>query len=78
MFSFFDSSCCDVPKSVLKAGWEPGKITGDGNCFFRTISKVITGCEDDHLLFKLILIGHACLSEQYYRKNIQVCLQCTR
>jgi hypothetical protein len=54
---------CDVPKRVLK-GLEPGKITGDGNCLFQSISKVITGSEDDHLLFKLAMVIHGCSNEQ--------------
>jgi hypothetical protein len=64
---------CDVPKGVLKEGLEPVKVTADGNCLFRSISKVITGSEDDHLLFKLAVVVHGCSNEQHYQKNIHVC-----
>ncbi|CAB3995432.1 Hypothetical predicted protein [Paramuricea clavata] len=64
---------CDVPKGVLKEGLEPVKVTGDGNCLFRSISKVITGSEDAHLLFKLAVVIHGCSNEQHYQKNIHIC-----
>jgi hypothetical protein len=57
---------------------EPGKVTGDGNCLFQSISKVITGSEDDHLLFKLAMVIHGCSNEQYYQKNIHVCNNSTK
>ena len=28
--------------------WRPASITGDGNCLFRCLSKVISGSEEDH------------------------------
>ena len=63
---------CHVPKKVLKDGWEPVKVEGDGNCLFRTISKVLTGDEYHHLKIKLSLVIHACTREEYYKKNILV------
>ena len=61
-----------VPKKILEEGLEPVKVKGDGNCLFRAISKVITGSEDDHVLFRLATVKQGCLNEQHYRKNIQV------
>ena len=62
----------DVPKKALKGGLEPVRVKGGGNCLFRSISKIITGSEDDHLLFRLATVKQGCLNEQQYRKSVQV------
>ena len=72
-FTFYCSVRCDVPKKVLKNGWEPVNVTGDGNCFFRSISNILTGSEDHHFLYKLALMHHGCVREHFYRMNVQVC-----
>lgn len=34
------------------------RITGDGNCLFRSFSYIITGSEDQHLAICLIIVNH--------------------
>lgn len=63
---------CQVPKTVLKDGWEPGRVIADGNCFFRTIATVVTGMENQYPIFKMKMISQGCSKEEHYRKNIQV------
>ena len=58
---------------MLKNGWEPVTVAGDGNCLFRSVSKILTGSEDQHLLFRLATVYHGCVNEQYHRKNVEVC-----
>ena len=64
-FFFYFSMHRDVPKKALEEGLEPVKVKGDGNCLFRSISKIITENEDDHLLFRLTTVKQGCLNKQY-------------
>lgn len=57
---------------MLKASWEPVAVTADGNCLFRSISRALTGNEDDYALLKLAVIVHGCTNEAFYRKNVCV------
>ena len=59
---------CQVLSAVLKNGWESVKVLGDGNCFFRAISKLLTGWDDQHL--KLAVVAHGCAKKDFYIKNV--------
>ena len=52
------STCTDPLKTMRHAEISPyicHKIKGDGNCFYRAISKAVTGTEKNHMLVRLTI-----------------------
>lgn len=49
---------CQVPRTLLKDGYEPGEVKSDGNCFFHSIAWAInldnaSDCHDLSCLLRL-------------------------
>ncbi len=64
---------CQAPNDMLRSGWEPLKICGDGNCLFRSMSVAITEDQSEslHQWLKLWAIFHGCINEHFYIKQVQ-------
>ncbi len=46
------------PKMCLKRPLTIQRISGDGNCFYRSICYILTGSEDEHLVVRRAIVSH--------------------
>ena len=46
-----------VPITITQAPASTVRIVGDGNCFFRALSHVITGSQEDHHILQLMVVS---------------------
>ncbi|XP_028418296.1 uncharacterized protein LOC114543566 [Dendronephthya gigantea] len=62
---------CQVPDDMLRSGWEPLGVCGDGNCLFRSVSVSISDNQSEslHQWLKLWCIVHGCVNEHFYIKQ---------
>ena len=61
---------CQVPDNMLRSGFEPIKVVGDGNCLFRSLCMVVYGSDKEHQWLKLWCIVFGCLQENHYVKQV--------
>ena len=61
---------CQVPDDMLRSGFEPIKVVGDGNCLFRSLCMVVYGNDEEHQWMKLWCIVFGCLQEDHYVKQV--------
>ncbi|XP_031555021.1 uncharacterized protein LOC116291927 [Actinia tenebrosa] len=60
-----------VPDNMLQEGYEPVKVQGDGNCFFRAISTLCSKHKEaDWRAIKLGAIIDACANEELYVQQV--------
>ena len=60
-----------VPEQMLKEGYEPVKVQGDGNCFFRAVSTLCSmHKETDWPRIKLGAILDASVNENFYIEQV--------
>ena len=56
---------------IVLGNHKPLKIVGDGNCFFRAVSRVLYGTEEHHLMIRLLSCVEMANNPSYYDASLR-------